>query len=79
MSETVPPSIDDALAYKSAEADLCRALRRMLFAEYEAIRFFSQWAKSTANKTERHILHTLTHEERELVNELRKVLESVRS
>lgn len=79
MSETLPPSIDDALAYKSAEAELCRALRRMLFAEYEAIRFFSQWEKATANKTERHILRTLTHEERELANELKKVLDLVRS
>lgn len=59
---------------KLTSAELVRAIRFMIAAEYEAIQLYEQLAESTDNELARRTLFDITNEEKEHVGEFRHLL-----
>ena len=56
------------------EAELVRAIRYMISAEYEAIQLYMQLAESTDNKLAQEVLVDIANEEREHAGEFLRLL-----
>ncbi len=63
-----------ALDRKVTEAELVRAIRFMVAAEYEAIQLYMQLAESTENKLAQEVLKDIADEERVHAGEFLRLL-----
>ena len=63
-----------ALDRKVTEAELVRAIRFMVAAEYEAIQLYMQLAESTDNKLAQEVLKDIADEERVHAGEFLRLL-----
>lgn len=63
-----------ALDRKVTEAELVRAIRFMVAAEYEAIQLYMQLAESTDNKLAQEVLKDIANEERVHAGEFLRLL-----
>jgi len=59
---------------KLTDAELIRAIRYMIAAEYEAIQLYMQCAESTDNKLAQEVLVDIANEEREHAGEFLRLL-----
>jgi len=59
---------------KLTDAELIRAIRFMVAAEYEAIQLYMQLAESTDNKLAKHVLEDIADEERVHAGEFLRLL-----
>jgi rubrerythrin len=62
---------------KLTEAELIRAIRFMVAAEYEAIQLYMQLAESTDNKLAQKVLKEISDEERVHVGEFLRLLKQL--
>ena len=59
---------------KATEAELIRAIRFMVAAEYEAVQLYMQLAESTDNELAKHVLTDIADEERVHAGEFLRLL-----
>lgn len=62
---------------KLTDAELIRAIRFMISAEYEAIQLYMQLAESTDNKLAKEVLKDITDEERVHAGEFLRLLKEL--
>ena len=74
MPEFGSPFSGLALDRKVTEAELVRAIRFMVAAEYEAIQLYMQLAESTDNKLAQEVLKDIANEERVHAGEFLRLL-----
>ncbi len=74
MPEFGSPFSGLALDRKVTEAELVRAIRFMVAAEYEAIELYMQLAESTENKLAQEVLKDIADEERVHAGEFLRLL-----
>ena len=74
MPEFGSPFSGLALDRKVTEAELVRAIRFMVAAEYEAIQLYMQLAESTENKLAQEVLKDIADEERVHAGEFLRLL-----
>jgi rubrerythrin len=74
MPEFGSPFSGLAADRKLTEAELIRAIRFMVAAEYEAIQLYMQLAESTDNKLAREVLEDIADEERVHAGEFLRLL-----
>jgi rubrerythrin len=74
MPEFGSPFSGLALDRKVTEAELVRAIRLMVAAEYEAIQLYMQLAESTDNKLAQEVLKDIADEERVHAGEFLRLL-----
>jgi len=55
-------------------AELVRAIRFMIAAEYEAVQLYQQLAESTDNRLAQEVLHDIANEEKEHAGEFLRLL-----
>jgi rubrerythrin len=59
---------------KVTDAELVRAIRFMIAAEYEAVQLYQQLAESTDNRLAQEVLHDIANEEKEHAGEFLRLL-----
>ena len=77
MPEFGSPFIGGAKEKKLTEAELIRAIRFMVAAEYEAIQMYMEVAESTENKLAIEILKDIADEERVHAGEFLRLLKEL--
>lgn len=77
MPEFAQPFTGNRLDRKVTDAELIRAIRYSIAAEYEAIQLYMQLAESTDNKQAKAVLGEVANEEREHVGEFLTLLKTL--
>jgi len=77
MPEFAQPFTGNKLDRKVTDAELIRAIRYSIAAEYEAIQLYMQLAESTDNKKAKAVLAEVANEEREHVGEFLTLLKTL--